>query len=240
MFFCLILFYNFSTKYQEFLNSPQSESIFVNLVRKSIKIDSFKEDPVVLWFWRSKTNDTTVDSFFKKISLSRNFYLSGVLRWEAMEAKNTAEKFKKLMLAVHFDSLSIENFISLISLGLVTRNSDYIKTALFLPVFSDFRNQIFLIANFTILIISAILIMGIIFVIVKSVYYLPVFAHRLNPIKHNPFSEIVMIAILLAPIFVNLPYLWCSFDLGTYQPRKKLDEVNPHYSNCFIHLCANQ
>jgi len=62
-------FFQFAKNYQDFLNSPGCESIFLNLKRGIIKIDDFKDDPVILWFWRSRTDDAKADSLLKKIAL---------------------------------------------------------------------------------------------------------------------------------------------------------------------------
>ncbi len=174
----------------------------MDLVRDKARIKDYKNDPIVLWFWRSKTNDSSIDTFLKTIPIPRNFYLSAVLRWEAMDTKDFGEKLNKLKLAIHFDSLSIENFISLISLGITTRRFDLLKNAFFLPILSDFRNQIFLLGNFILLLIIAIFLTGIVFILAKLIYYLPVLSHRFDPIKHNRFKGIVGFALILIPILV--------------------------------------
>ncbi|MGB9720591.1 MAG: tetratricopeptide repeat protein [bacterium] len=196
------LFLSFNSEYQNFVASPRSESIFVNLVRDKTRIAEYKDDQIVLWFWRSKTNDSSVDTFLKHISASRNFYISAVYRWEAKDTKDINAKYNKLMLATHFDSLAIENFLSLISLGISTRKFDIIKTAFSLPVFSDFRNQIFLIGNFAIFFIIALFFTCIVFVLTKLLYYLPVLSHRFDPMKHNRFKGIIGFALLLIPVFI--------------------------------------
>lgn len=185
-----------------FLNSPTSESIFVSLIRGDTNIVDFKKDPIVLWFWRSKTNKTEVDSFLKEIPIERNFYLSGVLRWEAKEAKKNEEKYGKLNLATHFDSISIENHFSLISLAITTRNLNYLKSIFSFRIFSDFRNQIFFLTNFFLLILFALLFAGFIYVLVKFIRYLPVLSHRLEPTGHSHLKGIITSACFLAPILI--------------------------------------
>ncbi len=202
MIFILIFLSSFNNEFQNFINSPRSESIFVSLMRDKTKLMEYKNDPIILWFWRSKTNDTKVDSFLKDIPIYRNFYLSGVLRWEAKEANDLKVQYNKLRLATHFDSLSIENFLSFISLGITNRKVDLLKTAFSLPIFSDFRNKIFLLGNFAILFILTLFFVTIIFVLIKLIYYLPVLSHRLDPLKHNIFKGIIGFALLLIPILV--------------------------------------
>lgn len=202
MFFLLGLILSFNNEYQNFINSPRSESIFVNLVRDRANLNKYKDDPVILWFWRSRTNDTSVDSFLKEISIPRNFYLSGVIRWEAAEAKNLLEKYTKLNFAIHFDSVSIENFLSLVSLGFSLRRLDFLKSAFSLPILSDFRNQIFLLGNFSLLFLLTLFFTIIVFILTKLVYYLPILSHRFDPMKHNIFKGIIGFALLLIPIFV--------------------------------------
>ncbi|MEO0205316.1 MAG: tetratricopeptide repeat protein [candidate division WOR-3 bacterium] len=196
------LFLSFNSEYQAFIDSPRSESIFVDLVRDKTRIAEYKNDEIVLWFWRSKTNDSSVDTLLKEIPTSRNFYISAVYRWEAKDAKDLNAKFSKLMLATHFDSLSIENFLSLISLGISTRKFDFIKAAFLLPIFSDFRNQIFLIGNFAIFFIIALFFTCIVFILTKLLYYLPVLSHRFDPMKHNRFKGITGFALILIPVLV--------------------------------------
>lgn len=198
----LILFLSFNSDYQSFIHSPNSESIFIELIREKTKIIDYKDNPIVLWFWRSKTNDTSADTFLKTIPMSRNFYLSAVLRWEAINTNNINEKLDKINFAVHLDSLSIENFISLISLGLTTRKFDLLRMAFILPVFSDLRNQIFLIGNFVLLLITVLLFTCITFVFIKFIQYLPILSHRLDPIRHNPFKGIIGFALLLLPVLI--------------------------------------
>jgi len=198
----LALFLSFNSEYQNFINSPRSESIFVNLVRDKTKIIDYKDDPIVLWFWRSKTNDSSVDTLLQNIPMPRNFYLSAVLRWEAQNTKDLDQKFHKIKLATHFDSLAIENFISIISIGLTTRKLNFLKTAFALPILVDFRNQIFLLGNFALLFIIALFFTCIVFILTKLIYYLPVLSHRFDPMKHNQFKGIIGFALLLFPVFI--------------------------------------
>ncbi len=208
----LTLYLSFNSEYQNFINSPVSESIFVTLVRDKTKIIEYKGNPIVLWFWRSKTNDTSVDTFLKNIPVPRNFYLSAVLRWEAQNTNVIGEKFDKIKLATHFDSLSIENFFSIISLGLTTRKLDFLKTAFTLPILTDFRNQIFLLGNLSLLFITALLFTCIVFVLIKLIHYLPVLSHRLDPMKHNQFKGIIGFALLLIPVFI-IKNLYLAFGI---------------------------
>lgn len=202
MIFIVTFLLGFNNEFQNFINSPRSESIFVALMQDKKRIIEYKDAPVILWFWRSKTHDTNVDSFLKNIPIPRNFYLSGVLRWEAKEAKDLKEQYNKLKLAIYFDSLSIENFLSFISLGISNRKMDFLQYALSLPVFSDFRNQIFLLGNFVILFILTLFFTTILFILTKLIYYLPVLSHRFDPMKHNIFKGIIGFALLLIPILI--------------------------------------
>lgn len=202
MLLVLFLYINFTTEYREFINSPKSESIFVNLARGNIKIDEFSGNPIILWFWRSKSDDSKADSLLKNIPIPRNFHLSGVLRWEAKETKDMREKSAKLRLAIHFDSVSVENFLSLISVGFLQRDLNHFKDAFALPVFSDFRNQIFFIGNFTIILVLGLFVLGFVFLIVKFIHYLPVISHRLDPLPHNSLKGIIIMACLLAPVLI--------------------------------------
>ncbi len=205
---------SFNTEYQNFINSPTSDSIFVSLVRDRARIVEYKDNPVVLWFWRSKTNDSNIDTLFKYIPISRNFYLSAVLRWEALEANSFRDRISKLKLAIHFDSLSIENFLSVISLGLTGRDISLIKTAFVLPIFSDFRNQIFLLGNFCLLLLIALFSTGIVYILTKLLYYLPALSHRLDPMKHNQFKGLLGFALLLIPVLVLRNFFLAFFIYG--------------------------
>jgi hypothetical protein len=174
----------------------------VTLVRDKSKIVEYKDDPVVLWFWRSRTNDTKVDSFLQNISISRNFHLSGVLRWEAKNTHDLNEKFNKLKLASHFDSVSIENFLSFLSLALSARKLNLVKPALSLPILNDFRNQIFILGNFLILLLITLFFTTVVFIIAKFLYYFPFLSHRFDPMRHTQFKGIIGFALLLIPILV--------------------------------------
>ena len=196
------LFTQFCTQYKDFLNSPKSDSAFVNLTRGNYKISDFADDPIVLWFWHSNPEDPKADSLLEKISLRKNFYLSSVLRWEAKEAKNYEATLSKLNLAVHFDSTAIENVLSNIALTIKYHKFGPLIKAISLPVFADFRNQIFLITNFAILFIIAIFMCALIYILVKTIYYLPSLSHRLDPQRHNKFKGIVPFLILLIPVLV--------------------------------------
>ncbi len=198
--FTLIL--GFNRDYQNFIDSPRSESIFVTLMHNRTKLNDYKSDPVILWFWRSRTNDPQADSFLKTLTIPRNSYLAGVLRWEAKDTKELQQKYEKIKLAIHFDSLAIENFLSLLSLGLSTRNLSILKTAFSLPILKDFRNQIFLLGNFIMLLFLALFFNLFVFLLIKFIYYLPVLSHRLDPLKHNLFKGMLGFAFLLIPSLV--------------------------------------
>lgn len=192
----------FSVQYKNFVNLPKSDSIFVGLTRGYYKISDFADDPVVLWFWRSNFGGPETDSLLKKIHLRKNFHLAAVLRWEAKEIDDYETKLNKLYLAAHFDSSAIENFLSFISLGLKHSDFNHIKTALSLPVFSDFRNQLLIIANLGILFFIVLFMCGLIFIMVKTIYYLPALSHRIVPKKHIQIIDIIKSLILLIPILV--------------------------------------
>lgn len=200
----VLLFFvsQFSVNYQYFLDSPASDSVFVGLTRGDYTISDFADDPVALWFWRSNSGDAQADSLLKKNHMRRNFYLSAVLRWEAKETSDDETKVKKLYLATHLDSAAAENFLSFMSLAITRRDFRHIKTAFSLPVFSDFRNQLFAITNLIIWVFAIAFLWGIVYVLVKTVYYLPALGHQLWPRKHVPFIDIFKVLILLIPIIV--------------------------------------
>ncbi len=201
----VFLFYlttQFSTQYKDFIASPKSDSVFVKLTRGTYKISDFSNDPVVLWFWRSNTGSAEADSLLKRNHLRRNFHLAAVLRWEAKEAEDVETKLNKLHLAAQFDSSSIENFLSFISLGLKRRDFKIIKAAFSLPILTDFRNQLFAITNLGILLFAAIFMSGVVYVLVKTVHYLPVLSHRIIPIKHGQIADVIKSLILLVPVLV--------------------------------------
>jgi hypothetical protein len=203
MLFLLLFFVSqFSTEYQHFVDSPASDSIFVSLTRGDYAISEFADNPVVLWFWRSNSGDAQADSLLAKNHMRRNFYLSAVLRWEAKQTSDYETKVNKLHLATHFDSAAAENFLSFISLAIMRRDLRHIKTAFFLPIFSDFRNQLFAMTNLIILAIAIAFLSGIVFVLVKIVYYLPALSHQVWPRKHVPFMDIFKVLILLIPVIV--------------------------------------
>ena len=158
--FLLLFIAQFSVNYQHFVDSPMSDSVFINLTRGVQDISEFADDPVVLWYWRSSSGDPKADSLLKKLHMKRNFYLSAVLRWEAKEATDYNTKVSKLHLATHFDSAAAENFLSFISLAFMHRDPRHIRTALFLPVFSDFRNQLLTMTNLIILVFATVFLWG--------------------------------------------------------------------------------
>ncbi len=198
----------FCFRYSQFVNSPASDSIFNGLTRGDYKITQFSDNPVVLWFWHNNSNNPLVDSLLKRISMRRNFYLAAVLRWEAGQKKDYNNILSKLNLAVHFDSLSIENFVSLLSLGLKYHRYKPILQAFNLPILKDFRNQLFLITNFVVYLFLTILMTTIIYIAVKTIYYFPVLSHRLDPQGHNRTKGLLGFMFLLAPLLIlRQPYL---------------------------------
>jgi len=197
----LLLTCQFDASYQSFIDSPRSETIFVGLTQGRYDISDFRNDPVVLWFWRNSANDAQADSLLKRLEIRRNFYLSAVMRWEAKGA-DYSTAMNKLGLASHFDPGAIENFLSYVVLAVRKRSLDPIISALSLPVFSDFRSQIFLITNAVILIFLAAFMCGFVYVITKVIYYLPMISHRIDPQSHNRLKGIIGLAILLLPILI--------------------------------------
>jgi len=208
MLFLVCLIAQFSTRYQQFVHSPTSESIFVGLARGTYKITDFEHDPVVLWFWRSVTGSATADSLLKTHHLQRNFHLGAVLRWEAKETDDYETTLNKLHLATYLDSSAIENLLSFTALGVRHLDTQIIKTAFSLPILSDSRNQIFIIINGAILLFAVVFLSGIVYLLVKTVYYLPALSHRIVPKTHVQFVDIIKSLILLIPILVlRDPYL---------------------------------
>ena len=212
----VFLIANFAAQYQNFINSPQKESIFIALTRKDIKITEFADNPVVLWFWRTNADDPMTDSLLKKVPMERNFYLSAVLRWEALEAKTYDDTMQKLELATHFDTLAIENYLSRTALFLKDRQySHALSDLLTVPFLRDFRNQILLITNLFILVFAAIVLCSLIYVLVKFIYYVPVLSHRLDIHKHYFLKGAVSFLILLIPLLVfrNLYIMYVIYGL---------------------------
>jgi hypothetical protein len=210
----LILLCQFDASYQAFLQSPQSEAVFVGLTQGRYNITDFSEDPVVLWFWRNSGSDPKADSLLKRLDMRQNFYLSAVLRWEA---RNTDYEtaMNKLHLASHFDSSAIENFLSFMALAVTNRKLDALIPALSLPVFTDFRSQVFLILNGIILLFIAVFMCGFVYVGTKLVYYVPMISHRIDPQAHNRIKGIIGLAILLLPILIfrNLYLIMISYTI---------------------------
>jgi len=200
--FLVCLMMQFSTRYQQFVRSPASESIFVGLTRGTYTITDFEHDPVVLWFWRSVTSSAAADSLLKTHHLQRNFHLGAVLRWEAKETNDYETTSNKLHLATYLDSSAIENFLSFTALGVRHLDTQIIKTAFSLPVFSDLRNQVFIIVNGAILLFAVVFLSGIVYLLVKTIYYLPALSHRMVPKTHIQFVDIIKSLILLIPILV--------------------------------------
>jgi len=211
----LVFVCQFDVSYQTFLQSPRSEAVFLGLAQGRYDVREFSDDPTVLWFWRNSADAPYADSLLKRIKLRRNFYLSAVLRWEAKEAENHEMANSKLHLASHFDSSAIENFLSFVALTVIQRNLDPLISAFSLPVFSDFRSQIFLLTNGVMLILLALFMCGFVYVATKTVYYLPMFSHRIDPQEHNRIKGIMGLVILLAPVllFRNLYLIFISYML---------------------------
>ncbi len=204
----LVLYAQFSTGYKEFIRSPQSESIFVNLVRGNKQLSDYADDPVVLWYWRSNTGSAEADSLLGRTNIPRNKYLGAVLRWEAKETSDPRHRFEKMKLAVHFDPVSIENFVSLLTLAIQTRDLRPLTLAFSMPIHSDFSNQVLFISNLLLLLFTAAFLSGFIYIMVKMIYYLPALSHRLIAIKHNPLVDVVKMLIILAPaIMLRNAYL---------------------------------
>jgi hypothetical protein len=199
----ILLIANFATQYQDFISSPQKDSIFIALTRKDIKITDFADNPVVLWFWHTSADDPMTDSLLKKVPMERNFYLSAVLRWEALEAKTYDGAMEKLDLATHFDTLVIENLLSRTALDLRHRRYNRaLSNLLTTPFLHDFRNQVFLLTNFFVLIFAAVVLSSLIYVLVKFLYYVPVLSHRLDIPGHYFLKGTLSFLILLIPLLV--------------------------------------
>jgi len=211
----LILFCQFSERYEAFVQSPRSEAIFVALTQGRYDITEFADDPIVLWFWRNSANDPQADSLLKQIDMRRNFYLSAVLRWEAKEVDEYETAMSKLNLASHFDPPAVENFLSFLVLAVKSRKIDPLLSALALPVMKDFRSQIFFIANVIILFFLAVFMCGFVYVAAKTIHYLPLVSHRIDPQEHGRLKGIIGFAILLFPvlIFRNLFLIFLSYAL---------------------------
>jgi hypothetical protein len=198
----LIIVCQFDARYQDFLQSSRSEELFNGLTQGRYKIAEFADDPVVLWFWRNAANDPQADSLLARTNLRRNFYLSAVLRWEAREAGDYDTAMSKLFLASHFDTSTIENYLSFIALAARTRKVDPLIAALSLPVFGDVRGQFFLIANVLTLIFLAMFMCCFVYVMAKTVYYMPLFSHRIDPQEHGRLKGIIGLAIMILPVLV--------------------------------------
>ncbi|MGD9379333.1 MAG: hypothetical protein PVI51_02070 [candidate division WOR-3 bacterium] len=210
----LLFFCQFDVRYESFLQSPQSEVIFTGLTQGRYDISDFSDNPVILWFWRNSADDPQADSLLKRAGMRRNFYLSAVLRWEAKDA-DYETAMGKLQLASHFDSSAIENFLSFLVLAVRKRNLDPVISAFSLPVFSDFRSQIFLLTNAVILIFFAMFMCGFVYVLTKIIYYMPMISHRIDPQDHNRIKGLMGLAFLLFPVLVfrNLYLIMLSYTI---------------------------
>ncbi|UCD20294.1 MAG: hypothetical protein JSU64_03910 [candidate division WOR-3 bacterium] len=198
----LILVCQFNAQYQDFLESERSEELFIGLTQGRYKITEFAGDPIVLWFWRNAANDPQADSLLARATMRRNFHLSAVLRWEARDSGDYDVAMNKLHLASHFDTSAIENYVSFIALAVKERRIDPLIVALSLPVFNDLRGQLFLIANAIVLIFLAMFMCTLVYVIAKTVYYLPLFSHRIDPQGHGKLKGIIGLAIMILPVLV--------------------------------------
>jgi hypothetical protein len=198
--FCI--FANFSADYRTFINSPRSESIFVGLTRGEYRLDDFKDDPVSLWFWRSTTESPEADSLLKRSVIGQNFYLSSLLRWEATEQVGYDRTMEKLGLAVRLDSTAIENLVSLIALKVKYRKYQGLGDILNLPILTSLRTQAFFITNIYLFLVLTVFLTGLAYICAKTIFYLPVLSHRLDPLKHSPFKNILPFVVLMIPALV--------------------------------------
>lgn len=210
---CLVA--QFSTHYKQFVESPQSDTIFVRLIRGTYRISDFADNPAALWFYRSHVDDPEADSLLRKTSMRPNFHLGAVLRWEAQEAADHKAAAEKLHLAAHFDSSAIENFLSFLTLGFTNQDINHFKTALSLPVFSNLRTQLYLGTNIGILLLAAVFMSSLIYALVKMVFYLPVLSHQIPPRVHVRTIDIAKALILLAPVLV-LRNLYLAFIIYSF------------------------
>jgi hypothetical protein len=225
MLILLCLFANFSTDYKVFIDSPRRESIFVGLTRGEYRLDDFKDDPVTLWFWRSTTDSPEADSFLKKSLIGQNFYLSALIRWEAKEQTGYDRTLEKLDLAVRLDSSAIENIFSLIALKTRYRKYPGLTELLNLPILNNIRNQVFFITNIFIFLVLAVFLTGLGYICAKTIFYLPVLSHRLDPFRHSSFKNALPFVILLIPALVLrhpfLIYLFYGLILALIMNRRE-------------------
>ncbi len=215
VFVLLCILSQFNTEYQQFIASPRSEEILAEISRNETGIVQYAQNPVVLWFWRTETSSPIADTLLLRNKMRRNFQLSAVLRWEARESTDNDMAYQKLRLATHLDSAAAENFMSLIVLGVKTRNIEYLQTAFSLPVFSDFRSQIFFLTNIGILIVAAIFMCAVVYILVKTIYYLPVLSHRIQPKSSVYMIDVIKALILLIPILIirNLYFILIFYSI---------------------------
>lgn len=203
----------FTLQYHAFTRSPESQAIFIGLTRGEYQITDFSHDPVVLWFWRSNASSPQADTLFRRISLKNNFYTSGVLRREAIETGDYQQMVQKLHYAAQLDSVALENFSSLLALGFKHRDLSLIKAALALPILGDLRTQITLMSNGFILLAGVIFLTGLIYILVKTAYYLPALSHRIGPRKPVPMFDLGKSLILLIPVLVlrNIYFIYMCY-----------------------------
>lgn len=211
----LCLLSQFNTEYRQFIVSPQREEIFDELSRNETSIVKYAQNPVVLWFWRTNAASPIADTLLMRNKMRRNFQLSAVLRWEAQECTDNDLAFQKMQLATHLDSAAAENFMSLIVLGVKTRNIEYLQTAFSLPVFTDFRSQIFFLTNLGILIVAAVFMCAVVYILVKMIYYLPVLSHRIQPKSSIQMIDMIKSLILLIPVLIirNLYFILIFYSI---------------------------
>jgi len=209
----LFLIFQFESRYEAFLQSPRSEDIFVGLTQGTYEISDFADDPVVLWFWRNTASDPQADSLLLHTNFRRNFHIAAVLRWEAKEADDYETAMSKLNLASHLDSSAVENFLSLIALAVRARSADPLIAALALPVFRDFRTQIFFIANAIVLVFLATFMCGFVYVTTKTIFYLPALSHRIDIQEHGKLKGIIGFVVLLFPVLAlrNVFLIFASY-----------------------------
>ncbi len=210
----LILACQFDAMYHDFIRSPRSGDIYDGLSHGRYTIDDFSHDPFVLWYWRNVADDPRADTLLARMAIRRNFYLSAVLRWEAKEAGDYTTAMNKLYLASHFDTSAIENFLSFLSLAARTRKADPFLSALSLPVLADLRTQIFLLANAIILVFLAVFMSAFVYITAKTVFYLPLLSHRIDPQGHTRLKGIIGLAILLLPALILRSPFWILVAYG--------------------------
>jgi hypothetical protein len=211
----LVLVCQFDARYHDFLQSGRSEALLVGLTQGRYEIAQFAGDPVVLWFYRSSAKSPEADSLLGRVAIKRNFHLAAVLRWEARSAVDSEQAMRKLHLASHFDSLAVENFLSFLVLAVRSRRTEPLVAAIALPVFRDLRTQIFFVTNLIIVLFLAAFMCGFVYVCAKTIYYLPMLSHRIDPLPHSGLKGLIGLVLLLLPVLVfrNLFLVFLSYAL---------------------------